>query len=110
MSPSPASLDLVADKMRAFRSRLLTAGFGDSYEAAHAQLILDAVAAAREHRALVETSKLSRLPEASQAAADQSYIDTVTRLSDGLAALMQSYEKSSDERARKICGLYAAEK
>jgi hypothetical protein len=105
--PQLASLDAAAAKARVFRARLVAAGFGESYEAAHAQLILDAVSAARVHEGLRAAGKLPPLPEASQAAADKSYEDTVMRLSEGLAAVMKSYEKSSDARARNIYRLYA---
>jgi len=100
------SLNPMADKARAFRARLLSAGLGDSYEAAHAQLILDAVRVARERQALLAAGRLPHLPDDSRAAAEKSYLDTVTRLSDGLAALMKSYEKSSDERERRLYKIY----
>jgi hypothetical protein len=51
--------------------------------------------------------KLPPLPEASQAAADKSYVKAETKLCDGLDALMKSYEKSSDERARRIAEIWS---
>ena len=93
--------------MRAFLARLVAAGFGESYEAAHAQLILEAVLAVHERQGLLMAGKLSPLPEVSQAAADKSYMETATKLCDVLEALMKSYEKSSDERARKIADLWS---
>ena len=96
-------------KVRAFHARLLTAGLGESYEAAHAQLILDAIRAAHERQNLLAAGKLPHLPEVSQTAADRSYVETTTRLCEGLEALMKSYERSSDERARRIFGLWTEE-
>jgi len=51
--------------------------------------------------------KLPPLPEASQAAAEKSYVEAATKLCDGLDAVMKSYEKSSDERAQKIFDLWS---
>jgi hypothetical protein len=107
LSPAFVTLDARAEKVRAFQARLEAAGFGGSYEAAHAQLILEAVRAAHEHESLLSAGKLPPLPEASQAAADKSYVESATKLCDGLDALMKSYEKSSDERARKISDLWS---
>ena len=105
-SPAFATLDARAEKVRAFSARLVAAGFGESYEAAHAQLILEAVRVAHERQVLLTAGKLPPLPEVSQAAADKSYLDTASKLFDGLEALMKSYEKSSDQRARKISELW----
>lgn len=102
-----AALDISAAHVRAFLARLAAAGFGESYEAAHAQLILEAVLAVHERQGLLMAGKLSPLPEVSQAAADKSYMETATKLCDVLEALMKSYEKSSDERARKIADLWS---
>jgi hypothetical protein len=106
LSPAFVTLDTRAERVRAFLGRLETAGFGGSYEAAHAGLILEAVRAAHEHENLLSAGKLPPLPEASQAAAEKSYVDCATKLCDGLDTLMKSYEKSSDERARKISDLW----
>jgi hypothetical protein len=104
-----ADIEAGARKARAFSERLRAAGFGKSYEAAHARLILDALSAAHQRQGLLAAGKLPRLPEVSEAAADKSYEETVRRLLDGLDALMKSYEKSPDERARKILDLWNAE-
>jgi hypothetical protein len=69
--------------------------------------MLEAVLAVHERQGLLIAGKLSPLPEVSQAAADKSYVDTAARLHDGLAVSMKSYEKSSDERARKIWDLWS---
>ena len=107
-SPVFEALDARASRVSAFRSRLEAAGLGSSMEAAHAQLILNAVSATHERQDLLAKGKLPPLPEASEAAADQSYIDAANKLCDGLAALLQSYKNSADERARKIVELWRA--
>jgi hypothetical protein len=106
-APAFATLDARAAKVQAFHARLVAAGLGESYEAAHARLILEAVRAAHERQSLLAAGKLPPLPEVSRAAADKSYVDTANKLCDGLAALIKSYEKSADERARKIFDLWA---
>jgi hypothetical protein len=106
-SAALATLDTRAAKIRDFQARLVAAGLGETYEAAHAQLILAAARAARERQSLLAARKLPTLPEPSQAAADVSYVDAATKLCDGLTALVKSYEKSSDERARKIFSLWS---
>ncbi|MDR3677410.1 MAG: hypothetical protein P4N24_18125, partial [Acidobacteriota bacterium] len=73
-SPALATLDARAAKIHAFHARLVAAGFGESYEAAHGQLVLEAVRAAHERQSLLAARKLPLLPEASQAAADVSYV------------------------------------
>ena len=64
-----ATLDARAETLRVFRNRLLAAGLGGTYEAAHAQLVLDAVRVIHERLELLRTGKLAPLPAASQAAA-----------------------------------------
>jgi hypothetical protein len=105
-SPAFAALDAQAAAVQGFAARLSNAGLGQSYEAAHARLFLDAVGAAHQRRRLVAAGKLPPLPEASAAAADQSYLDTATKLYDGLAAVIKSYESSSDACARKMFDLW----
>ena len=59
----------------------------DSYEAAHAQLALDAMKVITRRQKLFADGKLQTLPGPSQAAADKSYIDTANKLYAGLKAL-----------------------
>ena len=105
-----ATLDARAARVRAFRSRLVAVGWGKSYEAAHAQLILEAVRAAHEHQSMLAAGKLPPLPEVSQAAADKSYLDTAAKLCDGLDVLLKSYRQSADAHAKKVFDLWAADK
>lgn len=105
-SPAFTALDARAAQVRVFHDRLAAAGLGASEEAAHAQLILDAVLAAHERRSLLAAGRLPPLPKASEVAADKSYIDAATRLYDGLAAQMDSYGKSPRERAHTIFELW----
>jgi hypothetical protein len=102
-----ADLDRRAAKVRDLHARLAAAGFGTSYEAAHALLFLEALGAAHERQRLLAAGKLAPLPQASESAADASYLEAARKLFDGLDALMKSYEKSADVRVRKISDLWA---
>lgn len=73
-----------------------------SYEAAHCRLGIECISAITKRNEL----KLPPLPEQSQVAADQSYIDTAKRVYDGFDRLMKTYGESKDERKQKIAGLW----
>jgi hypothetical protein len=101
-------LDERVRKLRDFHQRLVAAGFGDSYEAAHAQLALDAAAAVHARARLLSEGKIPLLSEASQDAADRSYVDTVVRLCDGLDEVLKSDESSAEPRRQEIARLWRA--
>ncbi len=103
-----ADLGGSASNLGAFHKQLVAAGLGESYEAAHAQLVLDAICAAHQRHDLLSAGKLARLEEASQVAADKSYRDTVTKLLNGLDAVLKSYQNSPDPRRREIFQAYIA--
>jgi hypothetical protein len=85
-----------AARLRALQTRLVQAGFGTSYEAAHIRLTLDAMAVIPVRKRLFAEGEWTPLPEASQTAADQSYVDTANRLFDGLCAVFENYRESKD--------------
>ncbi len=106
-SPTMAALDVRADKLRAFHNRLVAAGLGAGYEAAHAQLALETVGALHQRRISLAAGKFPRLsPPDSDAAADKSYEDAATRLMSGLDTVIKTYAKSADSRRQKISELY----
>jgi hypothetical protein len=78
----------------------------NTYEAAHARLIDDAVTATVERSRLQSAGKLPPLPPASQKAADQSYPDTVTKLLEGLEKTLTSYQSSPDPAKRNLHRLW----
>jgi hypothetical protein len=109
ISPTLAALDARAATLSAFHDRLVSAGFGASYEAAHAQLAFETVRAIHQRQGLLAAGKLPRLPQlTSAAAADTAYQDAATRLLDGLDAVIKTYEKSTDPRRQKIFEIYQA--
>jgi hypothetical protein len=83
-------------RIRKFVNLLASRGLADSYEAAHATLILDSLAAIVQRRRLQDQGRLAPLPEPSQSAADQSYLDAARRLYEGLEKLMTSYGDSKN--------------
>ena len=105
----PGGLGGRAANLAVFHKQLDAAGLGESYEAAHAQLVLDALGAIQARHALSRAGKLAPLEGASQVAADKAYEDTVANLLNGLdTVMMKSYKHSTDPRRRKIFEFYVA--
>ena len=63
-----------AEAARTLHAKLVEAGLGESYEAAHTRLIVDAFVAAQERRRMLVEGKLPQLPPISQAAAPMTRI------------------------------------
>ncbi len=59
-----------------------------------------------ERRELLLADELRRLPEPSQTAADKSYDETLTKLYDGLDAVLKSYERSPAAARSKVFQLW----
>jgi len=106
--PWLAAFDAQAQRLRAFDHMLQASGLGEAYEAAHAQLAVEAVDVIHERREMLAAGKLVRLPAASQSAADQSYRDAATKLIEGLEAAIKSDGRSPDPLQRRIFKLYLA--
>ncbi len=104
---SDGTLGQRVERVREFHRQLTAAKLGKTYEAAHAQLILDFAEATAERRELVQTDKIRRLPEPSQTAADKSYPDTLGKLCDGLDSVLKSYASSPDASRSKMFLLWS---
>lgn len=102
----PALLGRMA-AVRNFHSRMVQAGLENTYEAAHARLIIECLNTTAARLKMVAVGKLPHLPDASQAAADRSYIHTFVQLCDGLERVVRSYEKSEEPNKREIYRLWA---
>jgi hypothetical protein len=101
----PAELGLLqryAQRLPEFHRQMVAAGLGTTYEAAHARLALESIAVISQRRLLQAAGKLKRLPEASQLAADKSYVDTAAKLCAGLEAVLKACEKSDAPAQRRI--------
>ncbi len=93
--------------IRAFHGRLVEAGLAHTYEAAHARLAIECSATAQARKKMLAEGRLPALPEPSQAAADQSYFDTASRLREGLEKVLKSYLRSDDPRKQRVYRLWA---
>lgn len=91
-----------AEALEKFLEQMKKAGLSDAYEAAHAQLALDAMRTISTRQQLANQGALKTLPTKSQEAADQSYIDTVQKLLGGFQDLMKKYGQAPSAREQKI--------
>jgi hypothetical protein len=97
-----ASSQRLVPKLRNFQRLLETEGLGGSYAAAHARLAVECAATAALRLKLIEEGKTKPLPPASEAAADQAYAQTATKLCDGLLRALKPYEHATDPQQQKI--------
>lgn len=105
---SDVALQSSARKLQQFANLLAAAGLSETYESAHASLALEAIAVVAERQKLLTDGKLNRLEESSQIAADQSYLDTATKLCRGLEANLEKYKSSPDPKQQKLLALWRA--
>ncbi len=103
---SPRRTRAARGRRARFHARLVDAGLGDTYEAAHAGLVASYLATTVARLRMVADGRLPRLPAASQAAADRSYVETTARLCEGLEKMIQSYRKSEDPKKQQIWRLW----
>jgi hypothetical protein len=101
-----AALDARAAKLRDFAAALSKQGLADTYEAAHARLAAEYVAVIHKRRQMLTNGRIKPLPDPSQAAADRSYIDTATKLCDGIEAVLSRYANSNVPREREMHRLW----
>jgi len=101
-------LQAAADSLRRFHQRLEAAGLGDCYEAAHARLAVEALAASCQRLEMLEEGKLSVLAPASQRAADKSYFAAAAKLCCGLERTLRSYERAADPHRKRIYEIWNA--
>ncbi len=97
-------------KIGDFATRLSKEGLGQTYEASHANLILESVRAIRERTSLKAEGKLVSLPEASQNAADQLYLETLTKLCSGFTAHLEKILSSGTSDEKRIAQLFQESK
>ena len=116
--PAPVAVEKATETWRASETglarvveshrRLVAARLGEGYEAAHAKLVLDCARVAAERRELSKAGKLHVLPEATQAAAEKLYGDTVAKLCTGLEATLKSYQSGANPAKREVFKLWQA--
>jgi hypothetical protein len=93
-------------KLSGFASRLEKEGLGGSYEFSHTRLILESVSAIQERTRLKKEGKLVSLPDVSQTAADQLYLDTLTKLCLGLTTKLEKNLASDNKVEKQIAGIW----
>ncbi len=97
----------LAQHLRRFHQSLVAHGFGGSYEAAHARLVLQCLSTTQQRAKQLQEGKLRPLANPdSEAAADRLYWDTARKLSDGLSQVLRKYEDSSDPRKQAMAMLW----
>lgn len=89
-------------RIQKFYQKLQTSRLGNSYEAAHARLALDCAQAVVARNELQRAHKLTVLPPASQAAADNSFAETTAKICAGLESVLSSYQDAGDARRKRI--------
>ncbi len=104
-TPTPA-MPAALEPFRAFHARLCDAGLGESYEARHAGLIVDYVAAMEARKKMLESGALAPLPEVSQTAADKSYQETTDKLAEGLRNALKAYEGNDDAHKKQVLAIW----
>lgn len=104
--PDFVSLLTKVDRMHRFHQTMQKAGRAESYEAAHARLAVRSLAVTQERARMLATGKLVPLPDRSQVAADQLYLDTVARLCNGLEKALDGYANSKDPSKQQISRIW----
>jgi len=108
----PLDLRVLAERvarLRAFHGRLVEAGLAEGYEAAHARLAVEYLDTFYRRLKRLAEGQLQPLPAPSQAAADKSYFNTVSRLCEGLEKVVQSYQDSDDPQKQQVYRLWSEE-
>lgn len=104
-SPMPDLASVLAQdqRLRQFHRLLAENGLAATAEAAHARLAIECLATTHNRLDLLAQGKLKPLANpVSQAAADESYLDTTRKLADGLARVLAADEKSTDPQRQQV--------
>ena len=105
--PDIASLLGTGERLERFHRLLADNELADGYEAAHTRLTLDCLATVHARLRLLDEGKLKPLANpASQAAADQLYLDTVRKLADGLTQALANGATSPQAEKRLTARLW----
>ncbi|HOJ32024.1 MAG TPA: hypothetical protein PKY35_04215 [Candidatus Hydrogenedentes bacterium] len=93
--PHLAHLVSLAQRVAELYDRYSSNTSEETYLSAHARLTLESIAATFERERLKKEGTLALLPARSQEAADQSYVDTVLRLWEGLEKVLATGKTGS---------------
>ncbi|MHB1307790.1 MAG: LamG-like jellyroll fold domain-containing protein [Limisphaerales bacterium] len=101
----PALLARVG-RVQRFHEAMSAAGLSATYEAAHARLAVRCLATTHERLESLVAGRLARLPDRSQTAADQLYLNTVARLCEGLEKVLNGYADTNEAPKQRIHELW----
>ncbi|HQN01756.1 MAG TPA: hypothetical protein PLL36_11800 [Candidatus Hydrogenedentes bacterium] len=106
----PASLTppVPFSRIGIFYNTLAQASLASSYEAHHARLICEYLTAIQKRAKMKSEGRITLLPEASQRAADRSYLEAAVRLVDGLQKTIAGYEGSQDAHKKRVSTIWKA--
>ncbi len=105
-APAPSAIAPALEPFRAFFARMGDASMGERYEARHARLVIEYAAAIEARRKMLGDGTLATRPEASQAAADKSYEDTMNKLAEGLRNVMKGYAGSEEAPKKQVLAVW----
>ena len=108
LAPGPVEIDARITRIRKFHQGLVSSGLADSYEAAHARLAVEYLAATCERLKMLSEGKLKRLSGQSQYAADNCYFSTTAKLCEGLERTVDSYKDSEDAHEKQVYLIWSA--
>jgi hypothetical protein len=109
--PDVASLGPRVARLRALHQKLVAAGLGESYEAAHARLAVRYLDACHRRLKMLAEGALKPLASAeSQYAADKSYFVTAARHCEGLEKVLGSYAKSEEPHKKQVHRIWSTTK
>lgn len=101
--PDLTTLHARVARLRALHEQLLAAGLGETYEAAHARLVVRYLDACHQRLQRLADGTLKPLASAeSQYAADKSYFATALRHCEGLEKVLASYAKADDAQKKRV--------
>jgi hypothetical protein len=105
--PAVPLLYEIATRIHRFHERLVEAGLAETYEAAHARLAIEFIAAMGDRQRMLRDGKIRPFPEPRRAAAaEKSYRDTAVKLCEGLQKAVASYEKSDDPHKKRVYDIW----
>ncbi|MBN2477567.1 MAG: hypothetical protein JXB62_23370 [Pirellulales bacterium] len=106
LPPEVEQIDARVERIRRFHQALVSAAMADRYEAAHARLAVEYLAATRRRLRMLSDGKLARLSGPSQHAADESYSITTVKLCEGLEQTVASYRDSEDAHQKRVYAIW----
>lgn len=107
-APGLAEIDAKISRIRGFHEGLVSAGLAESYEAAHARLAVEYLAATCQRLKMLSEGRLERLSGQSQYAADKSYLSTTVKLCEGLERTVATYKDSEDAHRKQVDVIWRA--